>query len=168
MIAVLENMLPMPILLQGFALMSLLLMQACATGDASYTPQSKAVMATHTSFLNNIADAEIATRIQDSCPGFGYKESEEQVILDNFAKAVENLPLRSGADIADVIKYQENAKSLVRNSQSKRYVVARVKFVLTQKGVTAEQPELICDMGETEYQKQSQIGRFLTKTNTAG
>ena len=159
---------PFPTLLHGFMFLSLCLLIGCSTGDASYAPKSKAVLATHKRFLNSIADAEIATRVQDACPNFEYKEAEEEAILDRFASDVERLPLRSGIDIADVIKYQENAKRLVRNSASRKYIFERVKFVLNDKGVTADQPELICTLGETEFSKQSQIGRFLTKTNTAG
>lgn len=154
-----EHMTYLPVI----ALLSaLLLLVACSE---PFEPESKVVIETQNRFLDDVASAEVATRIIRFCPGYRFNETEQQVVLDRFAKAVEDLPKRGGAPIAEVIAFQENAKNLMQSKSSKAYVGARAAQMIELGGVTPDAPDLICRMGEDEYQKKSQIGRFLIRTN---
>lgn len=147
----------------ALALLSgLLLLVACSE---PFEPKSKVVIQTQNRFLDDVAAAEVATRVINLCPGYSFNDLEQEAVLERFAKAVEDLPKRGGAPIEEVIAFQENAKNLVRGKTARSYIVARVAQMIDAGGVTPEAPDLICRMGENEYQKRSQIGRFLVRTN---
>lgn len=139
-------------------------LSACGGGkNTNFIPKSKILLDTRKAFLDDVAAAETAHRINKLCPGYAFNDKEEEAILEKFAKAVENLPARGRAPIEEVIAFQQNAADLMQTKQAKTYIVARVKQNLIDRGVGPEAPDLICRVGEEEYQKQSQIGRFLLR-----
>lgn len=137
-------------------------------GQKTLTLSDPEVLRVKNNFLEDVVEAEVASRIAGYCPDFAYNDAEGERVQKRFSNSVLNLYANPRANPAQVLVFQQYAEEAVSSRQIRKTIGKRAAAWMNQNGVTKDTPEALCERGTQEVKSKSQIGRFLRPVSVEG
>ncbi|GHA53449.1 hypothetical protein GCM10008927_19090 [Amylibacter ulvae] len=142
----------------------------CTTGGGgsvgvpmNFVPTSEKLLKVQTDFLDDVAEAEIASRMVSLCPDYKFNPDENERVIEKFAIRTSVLEGRDDVPAREYEYFQRGAGSLMKTRHSKQIIAEKLSENLERLGITRENFTQFCTVADEQYAKRTQIGRFLKK-----